>query len=115
MKDVINPFVIRKPNRCIICDNILVLINKEIFMYEMNDDGTASHPPVYEGWELQFKCPICGATYGVINNGFGTYKPAYRKDASRYVASQEVDVPKSVFNAWNMCDRLYTVYHTLFF
>lgn len=95
---LVNPFVIRRPNHCIRCDNELLLISYDITIQSMDDKG---RPTDVEYNECRFKmhCPMCGAVYHAKPDDNGmSFRPS-SLPAVRKTYGSEVEVPVSVFNA----------------
>ena len=65
MDELVNPFVIKRPNRCLVCDSKLLTIGANITIQEIDEYG---HPSIVvsESDTGYVYCPICHEKYGLI-------------------------------------------------
>lgn len=102
MNDAISPFIIKRPNRCLNCDNPLVLVTTEVTIMEIDDNG---HPlSTEDGASSKYTnvlcCPICQSKYHVwIDETNMVIRPAFG-DTNILIRDRSYhDIDDSPFNS----------------
>mgnify|MGYP004647634461 CR=1 FL=1 len=103
MDTAICPFVIKRPNRCLNCDNQLVLVSSEVQFTEIDDEG---HPiNTKTNYTNSLCCPICQSKYHVwIDEANMIIRPAFGDTNIRIVDRDPNATQTSPFNSENTLD-----------
>lgn len=101
MNEIVSPFVIKRPNRCLNCDSQLVLITTELQIIEIDDEG---HPSNIKSNNCTSSlcCPICQSKYHVwLDEANMIIRPAYG-DSNVIIVDRDPDaLHNSPFNSDN--------------
>lgn len=68
------PFITIPRNRCIACGSELVLVNTDINIQQLNENGCAGKI-IVSHYDSTIRCPACNMKYQVCENWDGSLSP----------------------------------------